>query len=91
MPACSGGAGVQRERVASAARDAGMVIVRERMVLFKEGEAPLIGLFLMMRATDLPEAVRGQTWTEPPLIIRRRDGSVHPEYVAVKLSFGFPP
>lgn len=81
----------QRERVAEAAREAGMVIVRERVVLFKEGDAPLIGLFAMMRATDLPERVRHLTWTEPPLVIRQRDGSVHPEYIAVKLSFGFPP
>ena len=50
-----------------------------------------MGLFGMMRATDLPERMRGQTWSEPPLIIRARDGSVHPEYSAVKLSFGFPP
>jgi hypothetical protein len=28
---------------------------------------------------------------EPPLVIRAADGSVHPEYVVVKLSIGFPP
>ena len=81
----------QRERVSAAARGAGLTILRERVVLFKEDEAPLIGLFLMMRSTDLPEAYREKTWTEPPLVIRRRDGTVHPEYSAVKLSFGFPP
>ena len=27
----------------------------------------------------------------PPLTIRQADGSVHPEYAMVKLSFGFPP
>ena len=32
-----------------------------------------------------------QTWVEPPLVIRAADGSVHPEYAAVKLSIGFPP
>lgn len=81
----------QRTRVDEAARQAGLTIVRERMVLFKEGDAPLIGLFGMMRSTDLPDWFRAQTWTEPPLVIRRRDGSVHPEYSAVKLAFGFPP
>ena len=81
----------QRERVAAAAREAGLVIVRERSVVFKEEEPPLIGLFAMMRASDLPDWFRGSTWTEPPLIIRRRDGTVHPEYSAVKLAFGFPP
>jgi hypothetical protein len=45
----------------------------------------------MMRADDLPDWFRSQTWHEPPLVIRRRDGSVHPEYSAVKLAFGFPP
>lgn len=81
----------QRERVIAAAREAGLVIVRDRDVVFKEGEAPLVGLFAMMRAEDLPDWFRTQTWHEPPLVIRRRDGSVHPEYSAVKLAFGFPP
>ncbi|HSI06792.1 MAG: tRNA1(Val) (adenine(37)-N6)-methyltransferase [Myxococcota bacterium] len=81
----------QRERVLAAARDAGLVIVRDRDVVFKEGEPPLVGLFGMMRADDLPDWFRAQTWHEPPLVIRRRDGSVHPEYSAVKLAFGFPP
>jgi len=81
----------QHERVRVAARDAGLVVVRMRPVVLREDETPLLGLFLMMRAGDLPEAMRARTWTEPPLVIRARDGSVHPEYSAVKLSFGFPP
>lgn len=81
----------QHERVKRAANDAGLVIVRWRPVVLREGEPPLLGLFAMARAEDLPEAMRKQSWQEPPLIIRRRDGSVHPEYSAVKLSFGFPP
>ncbi len=81
----------QAERVVAAARGAGLTIVRLRPVVLREGEPPLLGLFLMMRREDLPEAMRDTTWTEPALIIRRPDGSVHPEYAAVKLSFGFPP
>jgi tRNA1(Val) A37 N6-methylase TrmN6 len=81
----------QRARLESAAGAADMVIVRRRPVVFREGESPLVGLFLMMRSTDLPPATRGQTWVEPPLIIRASDGSVHPEYAAVKLAIGFPP
>lgn len=81
----------QRQRVEGAASGAGLVIVRRRAVVFKEGEPPLIGLFLMMRATDLPEGLRGRTWVEPPLVIRSKDGSVDPEYSAVKLAVGFPP
>ena len=81
----------QRRRVEDAVKKAGLTVVRRRPVVFKEGDAPLVTLFLMMRAADLPERVRGATWVEPALVIRRADGTVHPEYVAVKLSFGFPP
>jgi tRNA1Val (adenine37-N6)-methyltransferase len=81
----------QELRVKNGARAAGLSIVRCRPVVLREGERPLLGLFGMMRSEDLPETMREQTWTEPPLIIRTRDGKVHPEYSAVKLSFGFPP
>ena len=81
----------QRARVESAATAAGLVIVRRRAVVFREGEPPLVSLFAMMKGDDLPEGTRGRTWVEPPLIVRAADGSVHPEYVAVKLAFGFPP
>jgi tRNA1(Val) A37 N6-methylase TrmN6 len=81
----------QFDRVERAARAAALVIVRRRPVVFREGEPPLIGLFAMMRAADLPEPMRQRTWIEPPLVIRAADGSVHPEYAAVKLSIGFPP
>ena len=81
----------QRQRVESAARDAELSIVRRRPVVFKEGEPPLVTLFAMVRAGDLPDHMRGRTWVEPPLVIRAAGGSVHPEYAAVKLSIGFPP
>jgi tRNA1(Val) A37 N6-methylase TrmN6 len=81
----------QRERAESAARAAALTIVRRRPVVFKENEPPLVTLFAMVRADDLPERMRGQTWVEPALVIRAGDGSVHPEYAAVKLSSGFPP
>jgi tRNA1Val (adenine37-N6)-methyltransferase len=81
----------QRNRLESAALAADSAIVRRRPVVFRDGEPPLVGLFLMMRAADLPARVRYRTWVEPPLIIRAVDGSVHPEYSAVKLAVGFPP
>jgi tRNA1(Val) A37 N6-methylase TrmN6 len=80
-----------RERVEAAARDAALVIVRRRPVSFREGEPPLVGLFAMMCARDLPEFVHPRTWIEPPLVIRTVEGNVHPEYAAVKLAVGFPP
>jgi tRNA1(Val) A37 N6-methylase TrmN6 len=81
----------QRARLEGAVRAAGMTIVRRRPVVFREGEPPLVGLFLAMRADDLPVSARDRPWVEPPLVIRRTDGSVHPEYAAVKLAIGFPP
>lgn len=81
----------QLARVQSGAKTADLVIVRQRPVIFREGEPPLVALFGMMRAKDLPDWFRGQTWQEPPLVIRTRAGAVHPEYAAVKLAIGFPP
>jgi tRNA1(Val) A37 N6-methylase TrmN6 len=81
----------RREWLESAVHRAGFAVVRRRPVIFREGEPPLVGLFGMMPAGDLPAAMRSRTWVEPPLVIRASDGSVHPEYAAVKLSIGFPP
>jgi tRNA1(Val) A37 N6-methylase TrmN6 len=81
----------QRERVERSASEASLVIVRRRPVVFREGEAPLIALFCMTRAADLPPQMHGRTWIDPPLVIRRADGTIHPEYAAVKLAIGFPP
>ncbi len=81
----------QRVRVEAAALAAGMVVLRRRPVVFKEHEPPLVTLFAMMRAVDLPDHMRARTWIEPPLVIRAADGTVHPEYAAVKLAVGFPP
>lgn len=81
----------QLARVQQAADAADAVIVRRRPIVFREGDEPLVDLFAMMRASDLPPDMRHRTWVEPSLVIRRTDGQVHPEYAAVKLSFGFPP
>lgn len=81
----------QQARMEAAAQASNLTIVRRRAVILREGEAPLLGLFAMSRAEDLPERMRAKTWVEPPLTIRARDGTVHPEYAAVKMSFGFPP
>lgn len=81
----------QHLRAKSAAQAAGLIIVRWRPVVLREPEAPLLGLFGMMRATDLPENFREQSWQEPPLAIRNLSGQIHPEYSAVKLAIGFPP
>jgi tRNA1(Val) A37 N6-methylase TrmN6 len=81
----------QLARVEAGAREAGLIIIRKRPVVFREGDPSLVALFGLMRAEDLPNWFRGQTWTEPDLIIRTRDGKIHPEYSVVKLAIGFPP
>lgn len=81
----------QLKRVQQGASEAGLVIIRQRPVIFREGNPPLIGLFGMMKAGDLPEGFRSKTWTEPPLVIRTDTGEISNEYSVVKLSIGFPP
>jgi tRNA1Val (adenine37-N6)-methyltransferase len=80
---------IQRERAEEALSSNGLVLLRRRDVVFKEGEPPMISLFAAMRAADLPPG--RQPWIEPPLVIRSNTGSVHPEYAAIRISFGFPP
>ena len=81
----------QDARVLEAAKKAELSVVRKRPVTLKEGETPLLCLYGMAKSSHLPEGFRSQTWEEPPLIIRARNGEVHPEYKALKLSIGFPP
>ena len=80
---------LQNDRALRAIDDAGLRLVRSRDVVFKEGEPPLITLYAASPASDLPASY--MPWTEPPLTIRMRDGSVSPEYSAVRLSIGIPP
>jgi tRNA1(Val) A37 N6-methylase TrmN6 len=81
----------QKTRVESAAAATDLCITRRRPVVLKEGEPPLLALFAMQRAGDLPVWFRTQTWVEPALTIRAQSGEVHPEYQALKLAVGFPP
>jgi tRNA1Val (adenine37-N6)-methyltransferase len=90
----------QEERVIEGAERSDLLILRSRAVVFKEGEAPLLSLYQMGARSDFPEKLDAKLrspegkaigWEEPPLIIRKRNGEVHPEYSVVKLSIGFPP
>ena len=85
----------QVERVQQALAAAQLTLIRYRSVVFKEGEPSVISLFAAARSRDLPvsftDPSRAQPWCEPPLIIRDSEGRVHPEYAAIRLSFGFPP
>ena len=66
----------QMQRVWTGAQEAGLKMIRHRPVVFKEGEAPILGLFLMCLKEHVPDDFR--EWTEPPLIIRKRTGSSPP-------------
>jgi tRNA1(Val) A37 N6-methylase TrmN6 len=80
---------IQRERAEEALRTNALVLLRRRDIVFKEGEPPMISLFAAARIADIPPG--REAWIETPLIIRRTNGSVHPEYAAIRMSFGFPP
>lgn len=79
----------QLARAEQALRDAGLLLIRRRDVVFKEGEPPLIALFAAGRSADIPP--RREVFVEPPLTIRDRNGNTTTEYAAVRMTFGFPP
>ena len=85
-------------RVRQALDDAGLALLRTRAVRFKE-DAPAsesgIALYLSARKGAVPRAYaegrNGKPLVEPDLVLRCRDGRVHPEYATIRLSYGFPP
>ena len=77
------------EKINEALHAVGLRLLRLRPVVFKEGEPPLLAVFLAGKSDDFPERVK--PWIDPPLTIRTRDGLVSPEYQVLKLSIGFPP
>jgi tRNA1(Val) A37 N6-methylase TrmN6 len=81
----------QLDRVFDAARQTGLCVVRWRRVWLQEGDDYHLGVFAMHAASDLPEDFRDAPFEEPPLLVRRADRSLDPEYRAVKLAVGFPP
>jgi tRNA1(Val) A37 N6-methylase TrmN6 len=90
--------GSQHARVMRALRDAGLSPTFIRMVRFRE-DAPVeesgIGLYAACRAVDVPRAFsegrEGKPHQEPDVVLRARDGRVHPSYAAIRLTYGFPP
>lgn len=73
----------------------GLVILKNRPVQFKEGEPPLLTLYQLARSVDFPKNFLNklplQGFSEPSLIIRTQDGTIHPEYSIIKFTVGFPP
>jgi len=81
----------QMARVKKSAEQNDLGIIRYRPVHFKEGKPESLGLFAMVKKSDVPDYLWLKPWMEPPLVIRLANGQSHPEYMAIKLSMGFPP
>lgn len=84
----------QRDRALAALAAAGLLCLRRREFTFKEGEPYGLDVFAALRRTDLPEDFGARAEcpeVEPPVLIRRRDGSVDPGIARVRLAVGFPP
>lgn len=77
------------ERVRAAARQAGLAVRRLRPVVTREGQPPLLGLFLLGRDPDGGNC--GAAELEPPLLVRQADGRRSPEMQALREQMGFPP
>lgn len=84
----------QVARGEQAYRDAGLLLLRQQDVIFKEGEPYGLRLFAGSRRGDLPEnfAVAADLpATAPAIRIRLADGRVAPDIAMVRLAMGFPP
>lgn len=84
----------QRDRALAALAAANLLCLHRREIVFKEGEPYGLDVFAAARRQDLPEdfATRAQCpEVEPPLLIRRADGTVDPAIARVRLAVGFPP
>ena len=81
----------QLERVFAGAKSAGLTVVRWRRVWLRENDDYHLGVFLMHRTADLPDDCADLCVEEGRIIVRRLDGSLDPEYRALKLAIGFPP
>ncbi len=84
----------QRDRVAKAIDDAGLLALRRREVIFKEGQPYGLDLWISARPDDFPDgfgARMGCPEVEAPITIRYPDGRVHPTIALVRVGLGFPP
>ncbi|MBL7714039.1 MAG: methyltransferase [Bdellovibrionales bacterium] len=84
----------QKERADQGIREAGLTVLKTRAVQLKEGDDPLLRVYLAVKSTDFPpEAVAeagAALWSEPDLMIRTKDGRVSREYRTIKFFLGFP-
>jgi tRNA1(Val) A37 N6-methylase TrmN6 len=84
----------QRERALGAFEAAGLLCLHRREFVFKEGEPYGLDVFAAGRRRDFPDDFERRAQcpeVEPPILIRRADGSVDPGIARVRLALGFPP
>ena len=84
----------QRHRALAGLREAGLLCLHRREVVFKEGEPYGIDLFVAARRQDLPPDFETRAQCpdiESPILIRRADGTVDPSIARIRLAVGFPP
>ncbi|WP_243288026.1 tRNA1(Val) (adenine(37)-N6)-methyltransferase [Geothrix terrae] len=84
----------QRDRALAALREAGLLCLHRREIVFKEGEPYGLDVFAAGRRQDYPGDFETRAQcpeVEPPILIRRADGSVDPAIAGVRLAVGFPP
>ena len=84
----------QRDRALAALAAAGLLCLHRREIVFKEGEPYGLDVFAAARRQDLPEDFEARAQcpeVEPPILIRRADGSVDAGIARVRLAGGFPP
>lgn len=83
--ACAGG--TQTPRVRDAASAAGLVVVRSRDVVPRDGKPPLLAVHAMRRA-DEPAVVREPA--APPLVVRDAHGAWTDDFRALRRAMGMP-
>ena len=84
----------QRDRALAALREAGLLCLHRREVVFKEGEAYGLDAFAAGRRQDYPDDFETRAQcpeVESPILIRRADGTVDPAIARLRLAVGFPP
>ncbi len=84
----------QRVRALTALREAGLLCLHRREILFKDGEPYGLDVFAAGRRQDYPEDFESRAQcpeVEAPILIRQTDGSVDPGIARVRLAVGFPP
>ena len=84
----------QRDRALAALREAGLLCLHHREIVFKDGEPYGVDVFAAVRRQDLPGDFETRAQcpeVEAPILIRRADGSVDPGIARVRLAVGFPP